>query len=212
MKIQTKLLATIFVAGMLFLSNELAAQQLMHHYIKNTVMRGDADETQHYAVKELASESSKDQSSFEMYGVKRLDNGDKILVLGKHFIASEHTINGKPANQELSTMIKSKAENKFFTARFPLVSYQYIQIDENDAKNLLEKIKQLRQNYIDGDTVKIKNEIRYLEYRLNDEIMVSMSIGKGGSSAKYFDVWINDRREVINSDRFIKWLTEFLAW
>jgi hypothetical protein len=42
--------------------------------------------------------------------------------------------------------------------------------------------------------------------------MVSMSIGENGSSAKYFELWIGKRKEIIKSDKFILYLTEFLAY
>ncbi len=109
-------------------------------------------------------------------------------------------------------MISSKDENKFYAARFPQISYQFISIDELEAKDLLEKVKQLRTNYIDGDTIKVKKETHFHQYRLNENFMVSMSLGQNGSSAKYFELWIGKRKEIINSDKFILYLTEFLAY
>jgi hypothetical protein len=38
-----------------------------------------------------------------------------------------------------------------------------------------------------------------------------MSRGKGGSSAKYFDLWIGNRKQEISSDKFILYLTQFLG-
>lgn len=188
------------------------AQNISDRYIKSSVLKGDADESMQYGVRELVAESSKDRSSFEMIAVKRMDNGDKFLVIGRHQVSSSHTINGQAGDLPLSEMLSGKGETKFYEARFPQVSYNYITIDESDAKNLLEKVKQLRQNYIDSDTAKVKNETRITQYRLNDQFAVSMSKGKNGSSAKYFELIISNRRQVVNSDKFIMYLVDFLAY
>lgn len=187
-------------------------QSVSDHYIKSSVVKGDADESIQYGTKELVIESAKDRSSFEMIAVKRMDNGDKFLIIGRHQVSSAHTINGQIADLPLAQMIEGKAETKFYEARFPQVSYNFISIDENDAKNLLEKVKQLRQNYVDADTAKVKNETRFTQYRLNEQFAVSMSKGKNGSSAKYFELIIGNRRQIVNSDKFIMYLVDFLAY
>lgn len=212
MKIKIHSLALLFMAGCLFVSVSTEAQRVSDQYIKSSVVKGDADETSTYSVKDLVVESGKDRSSFEMIAVKRNDNGDKFLVIGKHHVAATQTINGVSGDFPLSDMLNGKAETKFYESRFPQVSYSYITIDEMDAKNLLEKVKQLRQNYIDGDTVKVKNETMNMQYRLNDQFAVSMSRGKNGSSAKYFELIIGNRRQVVSSDKFIMYLVDFLAY
>ncbi|MBA4304583.1 MAG: hypothetical protein C0424_10195 [Sphingobacteriaceae bacterium] len=212
MKVKIIPAALFFVVSTALSTTVSYGQKTSDHYIKSSVVKGDADETIQYGVRELVSESNKDRSAFEMIGVKRLDNGDKFLVIGKHQIPSTHAINGTAADLPLAEMLSGKGETKFYEARFPQVSYNYITIDENDAKNLLEKVKQLRQNYIDSDTAKVKNETRFLQYRLNDQFAVSMSKGKNGSSAKYFELIIGNRRQIVNSDKFILYLVEFLAY
>lgn len=212
MKIKIHSVALLFIAGCLFVSVSADAQRVSDQYIKSNVVKGDADESSTYLVKDLVVESGKDRGSFEMIAVKRSDNGDKFLVIGKHHVAATQTINGVVADLPLADMISGKAENKFYEARFPQVSYSFISIDETDAKNLLEKVKQLRQNYIDSDTVKVKNETMTMQYRLNDQFAVTMSRGKNGSSAKYFELIIGNRRQVVSSDKFIMYLVDFLAY
>lgn len=212
MNIKNHSVALLFMAGCLFVSTTTEAQRVSDQYIKSAVVKGDADESSIYSVKDLVVESSKDRSSFEMLAVKRVDNGDKFLVVGKHHVAATNSINGTPGDLPLANMIGGKAENKFYEARFPQVSYSFVSIDEADAKNLLEKVKQLRQNYIDSDTVKVKNETLTMQYRLNDQFAVTMSRGKNGSSAKYFELIIGNRRQVVNSDKFIMYLVDFLAY
>jgi hypothetical protein len=212
MKVKFIPAALFFVLSTAMLTTESYGQNTSDQYIKSTVLKGDADESVVYGVRELVSESGKDRSSFEMIGVKRMDNGDKFLVIGRHQVSSTHTINGQAADLPLAEMLNGKGETKFYEARFPQVSYNYISIDESDAKNLLEKVKQLRQNYIDSDTAKVKNETRFMQYRLNDQFAVSMSKGKNGSSAKYFELIIGNRRQIVNSDKFIMYLVDFLAY
>jgi hypothetical protein len=165
-----------------------------------------------YATKDLVYIENKDKTSFEMVAYKDLGVGKKTLIIGKHHVPAKHTINDQNADFEQGSMITDKDESKFHAERFTPISYQYISIDESEAKNLLEKVSQLRTNYIDGDTVKVKNETHFHQYRLNDSLMVSMSIGENGSSAKYFELWIGKRKEIIKSDKFILYLTEFLAY
>lgn len=212
MKVKFIPAALFLMVGTALISTQSFGQKISDQYIKSSVLKGDADESMQYGVRELVSESSKNGSSFEMIGVKRLDNGDKFLVIGRHHIPSAHNINGQSADLPLAEMLNGKAETKFYESRFPQVSYSYISIDENDAKNLLEKVKQLRQNYIDADTAKVKNETRFYQYRLNEQFAVSMSKGKNGSSAKYFELIIGNRRQIVNSDKFILSLVEFLAY
>lgn len=212
MKRNTLAFALLITAGMSFTSIAVQAQRVTDSYIKTSVVKGDADEAVTYTVRDLVSENEKDRSAFEMVAVKRTDNGDKFLVIGKHHVAATQTINGQVADLPLADLLSGKAETKFYEARFPQVSYNFITIDESDAKNLLEKVKQLRQNYVDSDTVKVKNETLFLQYRLNDQFAVSMSRGKDGSSAKYFELIIGNRRQVVNSDKFIMYLVDFLAY
>lgn len=212
MKRNTLAFALLITAGMSFTSIAVQAQRVTDSYIKTSVVKGDADEAVTYTVRDLVSENEKDRSAFEMVAVKRTDNGDKFLVIGKHHVAATQTINGQVADLPLADLLNGKAETKFYEARFPQVSYNFITIDESDAKNLLEKVKQLRQNYVDSDTVKVKNETLFLQYRLNDQFAVSMSRGKDGSSAKYFELIIGNRRQVVNSDKFIMYLVDFLAY
>ena len=212
MKRNTLAFALLITAGMSFTSIAVQAQRVTDSYIKTSVVKGDADEAVTYTVRDLVSENEKDRSAFEMVAVKRTDNGDKFLVIGKHHVAATQTINGQVADFPLADLLNGKAETKFYEERFPQVSYNFITIDESDAKNLLEKVKQLRQNYVDSDTVKVKNETLFLQYRLNDQFAVSMSRGKDGSSAKYFELIIGNRRQVVNSDKFIMYLVDFLAY
>ncbi len=212
MKRNTLAFALLITAGMSFTSIAVQAQRVTDSYIKTSVVKGDADEAVTYTVKDLVSENEKDRSAFEMVAVKRTDNGDKFLVIGKHHVAATQTINGQVADLPLADLLNGKAETKFYEERFPQVSYNFITIDESDAKNLLEKVKQLRQNYVDSDTVKVKNETLFMQYRLNDQFAVSMSRGKDGSSAKYFELLIGNRRQVVNSDKFIMYLVDFLAY
>ena len=212
MKRNTLAFALLITAGMSFTSIAVQAQRVTDSYIKTSVVKGDADEAVTYTVRDLVSENEKDRSAFEMVAVKRADNGDKFLVIGKHHVAATQTINGQVADLPLADLLNGKAETKFYEERFPQVSYNFITIDESDAKNLLEKVKQLRQNYVDSDTVKVKNETLFLQYRLNDQFAVSMSRGKDGSSAKYFELIIGNRRQIVNSDKFIMYLVDFLAY
>lgn len=205
-------LATLLTASVLTFSQTVDAQRVTDHYIKTMLVKSDADEKMSYATKDLVFNENKDRTSFEMVAFKDLDGNKKTLIVGKHHVPASHTINGQLTDLEHGSMTISKDENKFHAARFPQVSYQFITIDENEAKNLLEKVKQLRTNYVDGDTVKVKKETHFYQYRLNENFMVSMSLGQNGSSAKYFELWIGKRKEVINSDKFILYLTEFLAY
>jgi hypothetical protein len=213
MKLRILTLAALLSAGMLTLTHEAQAQQFVtDYYIKTTVMKGDSDEKSSYATKELLYNSNKDKTSFEMVAIKNLENGEKTLLIGKHQLNATHTINGQSSDLEMGSMFGGKDERKYFESKFPQVSYQYVTIDEIEAKNLLEKVKQLRSGYIEGDTVKVKKETHFYQYRLNEQLNVSMSLGKDGSSAKYFELWIGNRKEIINSDKFILYLTEFLAY
>ena len=212
MKIKILSAVVLFVAGSLFVSMSAEAQRVSDQFIKSSVVKGDNDESSSYLVKDLVVESGKDRNSFEMIAIKRTDNGDKFLVIGKHHVAATQTINGTTADLPLADMISGKAETKFYESRFPQISYSFVSIDETDAKNLLEKVKQLRQNYIDSDTVKLKNETLTMQYRLNDQFAVSMSRGKNGSSAKYFELIIGNRRQLVSSDKFIMYLVDFLAY
>lgn len=212
MQVKTLSLALLIGASLLSISQSASAQRVTDHYIKTMLIKGGADEKSSYASKDLVYNENKDKTSFEMVAVKDLESGKKTLVIGKHHIPATQTINGQQADLEHGSMISSKDENKYYAVRFPQVSYQFITLDETEAKDLLEKVKQLRTNYIDGDTVKVKKETHFYQYRLNDTFMVSMSLGQDGSSAKYFELWINKRKEIINSDKFILYLTEFLAY
>ncbi|MFN3529919.1 MAG: hypothetical protein ACK417_08385 [Bacteroidia bacterium] len=205
-------LSALIMAGMLFGAVQSNAQDVTDHFIKTVVVKGGNDENVIYAQKELVKESSKDNSSFEMVAVKNLQFGDKTLIIGRHHIPATQAINGEVADLEFNVMLSGKAEAKFYAARFPQVSYQYVTLDANEVKDFLEKIKQLRQNYIDSDTLKVKRETHFYQYRFNQEVMVSMSLGRGGSSAKYFELWIKNRSFTINSDKFILYLTEFLEY
>lgn len=212
MQVKTLSLAALLTASLLSFSQTADAQRVTDHYIKTILIKSDADEKMSYATKDLVYNENKDRTSFEMVAFKDLDGGKKTLIIGKHHVPATQTINGQNADFEHGSMVTSKDENKFLAARFPQISYQFIAIDENEAKDLLEKVKQLRTNYIDGDTVKVKKETHFYQYRLNENFMVSMSLGQNGSSAKYFELWIGKRKEIINSDKFILYLTEFLAY
>ena len=176
------------------------------------LVKSAADEKMSYATKDLVYIENKDKTSFEMVAYKDLGVGKKTLIIGKHHVPAKHTINDQNADFEQGSMISSNDEKNFHAERFTPISYQFISIDESEAKNLLEKVSQLLTNYIDGDTVKVKNETHFHQYRLNDNLMVSMSIGENGSSAKSFELWIGKRKEIIKSDKFILYLTEFLAY
>lgn len=212
MPLKTYSLAALLTASMLTFSQNCDAQRITDHYIKTMLVKSDADEKMRYATKDLVNNENKDRSSFEMVAFKDLDSGNKTLIIGKHHVPATQTINGQNADFEHGSMTSSKDETKFHAARFPQVSYQFITIDEKEAKDLLEKVKQLRTNYIDGDSIKVKKETHYHQYRLNENLMVSMSLGQNGSSAKYFELWIGKRKEVISSDKFILYVTEFLAY
>jgi len=212
MQVKTLPIAALLTAALLIFTQNADAQRVTDHYIKTMLVKSNADEKTSYAVKDLVYNENKDRTSFEMVAFKDMDGGSKTLIIGKHHIPATQSINGQPADFEHGSMISSKDENKFYAVRFPQVSYQFITIDETEAKDLLEKVKQLRTNYIEGDTVKVKKETRFHQYRLNENFMVSMSLGQNGSSAKYFELWIGNRKEMINSDKFILYLTEFLAY
>jgi len=211
MQVKTLSMATLLTASMLTFSQSADAQRVTDHYIKTMLVKSDADEKMSYATKDLVYNENKDKTSFEMVAFKDLDNGKKNLIIGKHYIPATQMINGQSADLERGSMISSKDETKFYAVRFEQVTYQFVTIDEMEAKDLLEKVKQLRTNYIDGDTVKVKKETHFYQYRLNENVMVSMSLGQDGSSAKYFELWIGKRKEIINSDKFILYLTKFLA-
>jgi hypothetical protein len=212
MKLKTLSIAALLTASLLSFNQNAEAQRVTDHYIKTMLVKNDADEKTSYAIKDLVYNENKDKTSFEMVAYKDLNGGAKTLIIGKHQIPATQTINGQNADLEHGSMISSKDENKFYAIRFPQVSYQFVTIDEIEAKDLLEKVKQLRTNYIEGDTVKVKKETHFHQYRLNENFMVSMSLGQNGSSAKYFELWIGKRKEIINSDKFILYLTEFLAY
>lgn len=212
MPIKTLPLAALLTVSLLVFSQKSKAQRVTDHYIKTMFVKSAADEKMSYATKDLVYNQNKDKTSFEMVAYKDLVAGKKTLIIGKHHVSAKHTINDQSADLEHGSMIASKSEGKFQEARFPQISYHFISIDEKEAKDLLEKVKQLRTNYIDGDTVKVKKETHYYQYLLNENFKVSMSLGENGSSAKYFELWIGRRKEIINSDKFILYLTEFLAY
>lgn len=212
MPIKTLPLAALLTMSLLVFSQKSKAQRVTDHYIKTMFVKSAADEKMSYATKDLVYNQNKDKTSFEMVAYKDLVAGKKTLIIGKHHVSAKHTINEQSADLEHGSMIASKSERKFQEARFPQISYHFISIDEKEAKDLLEKVKQLRTNYIDGDTVKVKKETHYYQYLLNENFKVSMSLGENGSSAKYFELWIGRRKEIINSDKFILYLTEFLAY
>jgi hypothetical protein len=212
MAIKTLPLAALLTVSLLAFSQKSDAQRVSDHYIKSMFVKNAADEKMSYATKDLVYIENKDKTSFEMVAYKDLGVGKKNLIIGKHHVPAKHTINDQNADFEQGSMTTSKDESKFHAEHFTPISYQFISIDESEAKNLLEKVSQLRTNYIDGDTVKVKNETHFHQYRLNDNLMVSMSIGENGSSAKYFELWIGKRKEIIKSDKFILYLNEFLAY
>lgn len=212
MSIKNLSLAALLTVSLLVFSQKTKAQRVTDHYIKTMFVKNAADEKISYATKNLVYNQNKDKTSFEMVAYKDLVAGKKTLIIGKHQVSAKHTINDQSADLELGSMITSKGEGKFQEARFPQISYHFISIDEKEAKDLLEKVKQLRTNYIDGDTVKVKKETHFYQYRLNENFMVSMSLGQDGRSEKYFELWIGKRKELINSDNFILYLTAFLAY
>ncbi len=187
-----------------------SAQTVSDVYITKMLVKTDDDATVNFATKTYLTETGKNNTSFEIIGVRLLDNSNKYLVFGKHEVTADHRVNGEAVDFDIN-ITHGKDELKFHMARFPKVSYQFVAIDQDEAKDLLENIKQLRSNYIAGDTLKVKDELRMFQYRLNKDFAVSMSLGKGGSSAKYFDLWIGNRRQTVSSDKFIYYLTQFLG-
>ncbi|MDP2188857.1 MAG: hypothetical protein Q8J69_09265 [Sphingobacteriaceae bacterium] len=212
MKVRIIPVTVLLTASLMSFSQIANAQRVTDHYLKTMLVKSGDDDKMSYSTKDLVYNQNKDKTSFEMVAVKDLESGKKTLIIGKHHIPATQTINDQNADFEHGSMIGSKDEAKYHAARFPQISYQFITIDENEAKNLLEKVKQLRSNYIEGDTLRVKRETRFFQYHLNENFMVSMSLGQNGSSAKYFELWIGKRKEIINSDKFILYLTEFLAY
>lgn len=205
------ILATLLL-GVLIIPNHAQAQGVTEQFINTLMLEDGADELTSFATKNLYSESDKKSVTFEIVGLKRLDNAKKSLIIGLHHVPATQKINGKEADLKLDNMITGKDEAKFYAVRFPQYDYQYIVLDEMEVRDFLEKVKQLRTNYIESDTLKVKKETHFYQYRFNDDIKVSMGLGKDGSSAKYFDLWIGKRRHVMNSDKFILYLTEFLEF
>lgn len=210
MKNQYRLMSLVVLTFGLFSASMATAQRVIDVYITKMLLKADKDANVNFATHEYLTETGKNNTSFEIVGVRMLDNKDKYMVFGKHEVTTEHQVNGETVELDIN-MTHGKDDLKFHLARYPKVSYQFVAIDEDDAKDLLENIKQLRSNYIAGDTMKVKDELRMFQYRLNKDLAVSMSLGKGGSSAKYFDLWIGNRRHTVNSDKFIYYLTQFLG-
>lgn len=211
MKNQYRLLSLgLLTFGLLTASISSAQTTVTDVYITKMLVKTDDDANVNFATRTYLTETGKNNTSFEIIGVRLLDNSNKYLVFGKHEITAEHSVNGTDVDFDIN-MTHGKDELKFHMARFPKVNYQFVGIDQDEAKDLLENVKQLRSNYIAGDTLKVKEELRMFQYRLNQNFAVSMSLGKGGSSAKYFDLWIGNRRQTVSSDKFIYYLTQFLG-
>jgi len=210
MKNQYRILSLIMLTLGLFSASMATAQRVVDVYITKMLLKTEKDATVNFATREYLTEAGKNNTSFEIVGVRMLDNNKKYLVFGKHEVTADHRVNGEAVDLDIN-LTHGKDELKFHMARFPKVSYMFVAIDEDDAKDLLENVKQLRSNYIAGDTLKVKDELRMFQYSLNSDFAVSMSLGKGGSSAKYFDLWIGNRRQTVSSDKFIYYLTQFLG-
>jgi hypothetical protein len=210
MKNQYRLLSAALLTFGLLSATVTTAQRVADVYITKMLLKTDNDATINFATREYLTETGKNNTSFEIIGVRMLDNNNKYMVFGKHEVTADHRVNAEDVDLDIN-MTHGKDELKFHMARFPKVSYQFVAIDQDDAKDLLENVKQLRSNYIAGDTLKVKNELHMFQYRLNKDFAVSMSLGKGGSSAKYFDLWIGNRRQTVSSDKFIYYVTQFLG-
>lgn len=207
----TRILSILFVAA-LCLPYQTEAQRVTDKFINTMMLDQGNDELMSFATKDLYVESDKKNVTFEIVAFKNLDNAKKSLIIGLHQIPATQKINGAEADLKLERMIASKDEAKFYAVRFPQYDYQFIVLDEMEVRDLLEKVKQLRTNYIESDTLKVKKETHFYQYRFSENIKVSMSLGQDGSSAKYFELWIGKRRQMVNSDKFILYLTEFLEY
>lgn len=212
MKRNSLIVVASLLAAMLTVSHQVHAQRATDQFINTLMLEDGSDELTSFAIKELYTESDKKHVNFEIVALKRLDNVKKSLIMGLHQVPADQKVNGLEADFKLDNMIASKDEAKFYAVRFPQYDYQFIVLDEMEVRDFLEKVKQLRSNYIESDTLKIKKETHFYQYRFNKDLKVSMSLGKDGSSAKYFEIWIGKRRQVINSDKFILYLTEFLEY
>lgn len=210
MKRTQRLMSLAVVAGSLFFASVSSAQRIADIYINKMLLKGDDDAVVNFVTKDYMNESGKNNTSFEIIGVRLLDNSNRYLVFGKHEVTADHKISGESVDVDINAT-HGKDELKFHMARFPRLNYQFVSLNENDVKDLLENVKQLRSNYIESDTIKIKDETRYFVYRLNKDFAVSMSRGKNGGSAKTFELWVGTRRQEVNSDKFILMLTQFLG-
>lgn len=210
MKNQVRLFGLALVAGLGFASLHTTAQSVTEVYVNKMVLKVEDDANVAYATKDYVKEINKNSTGFEIVGIRLLDNSNRYLIIGKHEVTADHQLNGSSVDFNMATT-HGKDEMKFHSQRYPKVNFAYVAIDERDAKDLLENVKQLRSNYVESDTLKIKEELHIMQYRLNKDFAVSMSRGKGGSSAKYFDLWIGNRKQEISSDKFILYLTQFLG-
>jgi hypothetical protein len=171
MALKTLPLAALLTVSLLAFSQKSDAQRVSDHYIKSMLVKSAADEKMSYATKDLVYIENKDKTSFEMVAYKDLGVGKKTLIIGKHHVPAKHTINDQNADFEQGSMISSNDEKNFHAERFTPISYQFISIDESEAKNLLEKVSQLLTNYIDGDTV--KGWFQLANAKINDSKLVN---------------------------------------
>ncbi|GEM_PF-1189988 len=210
MKNQHRLMSAALLTFGLLASTFASAQRVSDIYINKMLLKIEDDGNASFATKDYMYETGKNNTAFEVVGVRMLDNSEKYLVFGKHEVTADHQVNNQSVDIDINAT-HGKDELKFHMARFPKVNYTFVSIDENDAKDLLENVKQMRSNYIASDTLKIKDELQVMQYRLNKDFAVSMTRGKGGSSAKYFELWIGNRKQQVSSDKFIYALTQFLG-
>lgn len=180
----TKLTAILFIALIVSITSCETTRNITTKYIKNEIEKHVPGQVSELSTLHLLLYGDRALNSYlEMCAVKY--NGEKLLV-----IASDR-------------YVSNKAETN-------IINYTYFKI--MTVKECEDVMIQSRSIWKQSGEKKGKNgEVMYIDYTIQKDLF--LSVGKrGGATSRYYSIWVDKRKHVIEGEKFLRAIRKFLAY